>query len=223
METVNSTGSITTTITTSKDQKKCFAIERTLREAEGGKAILFGMFPTLGNNEEDKYTLDKTAKHLMDHMKDLGLRNIIVVNLFSKICRGFKMSSRNLMVDEENLEYIDHLFKMADIKDYKLIMAYGCSMGTSNALKETLKALFTLIEFYGLSDQVFQITTNGLSTANQRAVHLLYLGIRHPSAHWRLEPFKITKELLHGENKKETVKKANQSVSNVKNIRKKGD
>ena len=217
MELVKSIGTITSTLITNKELTKCFEIDRTLHEASGEKAIMISLFPTLGSKVGDAFVVDKTTQHLISHMSDLNLKSVKIVNLFSKIYRGSRLSSRNLKVDVDNLEYIETLFKRKDFHEYKVILAYGSSMSTSFACRETKRTLLNLFQMYNPDGKLYQLTTNNLSSKNQEAIHVLYMGIRFSNIKWRLEEFHITQEKLAGKAvNNSTTAKTEQILANPK-------
>ena len=70
------------------------------------------------------------------HMQELHLKELKIVNLFSKVVSG-KMSSRGLEVDEENMKYIETLMSDKNFKNTKFIVAWGNSMASSYACKKS--------------------------------------------------------------------------------------
>jgi hypothetical protein len=159
------------------------------------------------NNSKD--ITGMTTRKIRDNLK-----SIKIVNLFSKISRGSRLSSRNLKVDVENVEYIESLFKRKDFSEYKVILAYGSSMSSSSACKETKRTLINLFQMYNPNGKLYQLTTNNLYTNNQDAIHPLYLGINHSNSKWSLKEYQIKPELPSGkEEPKKPVGKGNQPKS----------
>lgn len=208
MELVKSIGTLTTTLITDKNMMHCFEIERTLHESSGEKAIMISLFPTLGSRVNDAFVVDKTTQHLISHMSDLNLKSIKIVNLFSKICRGSRLSTRNLKVDVQNLDYIEAIFKRKDFHEYKVILAWGSSMNSSHACKEMKRTLISLYQMYRPEGKLYQLTTNNLATNSQDAIHPLYLGINHSNSKWMLSEYQIKSEYSNDkeESKKSAIK-----------------
>lgn len=188
-------GTITTTIVTDKSKKYCYEIERTLDEQKGEKAIVLGLYPTLGNSKEDIYDVDMTTKHLISHMPEMNLNEVRMVNLFSKITHS-RMSTRGLECDTDNISYLEEIMKSKEMKDYKVILAYGSSMAKSKACNETKTKLLRLYKKYVPDGKLYQITTDNMELKNEIAPHILYMGIRYNNAKWRLEEIKSIKNIV---------------------------
>jgi Protein of unknown function (DUF1643). len=217
MELLKSIGTLTTTLITDKDMTHCFEIERTLNEASGDKAIMISLFPTLGSRVGDAFVVDKTTHHLVSHMAELNFKSIKIVNLFSKICRGSRLSTRNLEVDIENLEYIEAIFKRKDFHEYKVILAWGSSMNSSKSCKEMKRTLINLFQMYSPHGKLYQLTTNNLASNNQEAIHPLFLGINYSNSKWMLSEYQIKTEYL---NDKEELKKPDMKGNQVQQRKK---
>ena len=135
------TSKLTTTIINSDDGTHNYEVIRTLEDVEGDKAIVLMLYPSFSG--QDLFRMDSTAMHMTNHlMNDLQISSVKVINLFSKIVKGSKMSCRDAVVDEENLTYIENLMKQDDFEEYIFIVAWGNSM-TKNKAAITAKELFT--------------------------------------------------------------------------------
>ena len=93
--------------------------------------------------KEDIYVVDMTTKHLILHMPEMNLESVRMVNLFSKITQS-RMTTRGLECDFNNLSYLEEVLKSKDMKDYKVILAYGSSMVKSKACTKTKRKLLNL-------------------------------------------------------------------------------
>lgn len=121
------TSKLTTTIINSDDGTHNYEVIRTLEDVEGDKAIVLMLYPSFSG--QDLFRMDSTAMHMTNHlMNDLQISSVKVINLFSKIVKGSKMSCRDAVVDEENLTYIENLMKQDDFEEYIFIVAWGNSM-----------------------------------------------------------------------------------------------
>lgn len=188
MKNSKTTGNLVTTIITNEDNTKTFEIKREFKGAEGNDIILLQLFPTLGQGNE--FDMDSTAKHIVAHRKELGIKSIRFINLFAKRC-SVKLSTRGLRPDEENIRYIESVFKEKNTAESKFVVAYGCTMSRCRAANLTKKMIFDLYRNYCPDNRVYQITTEYLDAENSDGVHVLYLGIRHCNETWRLEEYKI--------------------------------
>lgn len=189
-------GTLITHIVTDESKQYCYEIERTLKESEGDKGIIVGLYPTLGSTDSDVFGMDMTTMHLITHMKELNLKSVKIINLFSKISKGARMSSRNLQVDTNNLEHIEKIMKQKDFSTYKVILAYGSSMSSSIACAETKRIFLKLFKQYNPTGKLYQITADDVSLKNEKATHILFMGIRYSNKKWKLEEFKVTPDLL---------------------------
>lgn len=203
METIKTSGSIITTIVTDAERKHCYEVEKTCPELQGKVGIIIGLYPTQGSLESDVFSMDKSTLHLMQHLQELGLRSVKIINLFSRIVKGSRMSTRNLLVDTPNLQYIQELMQKPDFKEALMIVSFGSSMSTSLACNQSKEELFKLFRKYNPSGKIFQLTSKNLATKNNSATHLLYMGIRFGNVSWYIEEYKIPTE-LQGENIKDT-------------------
>jgi len=138
--------------------------------------------------EDQGVLTKKNTGFVFNHLQELGLRSVQMINLFSKICKG-KMSSRNLELDIENLKYIEAIMKEKDFKDKVFIVAWGSSMASSRACNEAKRQIVTMFKKYCKNGTIYQLRSSKLDVARYPAVHVLYLGIRHKTEKWSLIPF----------------------------------
>lgn len=193
-------GNLITTIITNEDNTKTFETKREFKGAEGDEIVLLQLFLTLGRGNE--FDMDSTSKHIVAHREELGIKSIRFINLFARRS-SVKMSTRGIRPDEENIRYIETVFKEKGIQESKLVVAYGCSMSRCMAANLTKKMIFDMYRNYCPDNKVYQITTEFLDAENSEGVHVLYLGIRHFNGIWRLEEYKIPvfEKLLEESNK----------------------
>ena len=81
--------------------------------------------------------IDSTQLHLINHMKEMGLSEVRIVNLYSEVFER-KPAVSQLTYDTENFEYISKVVNDADTDSCKLIIAYGSSLG-GNKMTNTIK------------------------------------------------------------------------------------
>ncbi|SEV93609.1 DUF1643 domain-containing protein [[Clostridium] fimetarium] len=182
------TGTLKTTIVYDKENEHTYEIKRLFEGVKGDDLIILQLFPTLG--EGDEFTMDSTTLHMINHFRELNISSIRFINLFSKRCKA-RMSTRNIILDEENLKYIESIMKEANFKKYKFVVAFGCSMNSSSVAKQTKHLIFEMFKKHNPAGTIYQITTNDLSQSKNSAVHVLFLGIRYSNAKWRLSEYTI--------------------------------
>ena len=113
---------IKTELVSSDDGENTYAVTKTLEGVQGDKAVMVLMYPT--RNAENIHSDDTTLLHIISHMQDMGLSEITIINLFSKVVKT-KLSAKGLEVDEDNMKYIeDEVMSKKDFKDKKFILAY---------------------------------------------------------------------------------------------------
>lgn len=179
-----------TSIKASPDGARTYSLGKSLESLEGGKGIFILLYPT--RTMENLHVEDSTNVHLLNHMKELGLKEYVIVNLFSTVTQS-KLSTRGLTLDTENLNYIrESIFKELKNPTDKVIVAWGNSHQTSRVVNQAkLEVLKMWEEMYG-DGILYQLTANGLGKENM-GVHPLYMGIRYTNAIWKLEPYPTEK------------------------------
>lgn len=188
-------GILKTTIVHDEQNEHTYEIKRVFEGAEGDDIILLQLFPTLG--EGDEFTMDSTTLHMINHFRELNIGSIRFINLFSKQCKA-RLSTRNVILDEQNIKYIEEIMKEKSFKNSKFIVAFGSSMDSSVVATQTKFIICQMFKKYNPNGKMYQITTDGLSQKNNSAVHVLYLGIRYSNSVWRLTEYSMPES----ENKK---------------------
>ena len=103
---ITTTSQITTAITSNTTGKNTYAIERTLSNVKGDTAIIVLLYPTISSTRP--FSEDSTLLHLTRHMAEMKLNRIVIINLFSTVCRS-RLSTRGIKVDENNLRNIEKI------------------------------------------------------------------------------------------------------------------
>ena len=76
---------IKTELVSSDDGENTYAVTKTLEGVQGDKAVMVLMYPT--RNAENIHSDDTTLLHIISHMQDMGLSEITIINLFSKVVK----------------------------------------------------------------------------------------------------------------------------------------
>ena len=118
-----------------------------------------------------------------------------MINLFSKVVSS-KISSRGLLVDEENMQYIENIMNDKKFKNSKFIIAWGNSMLSSQAVKISKTKIFSMYKTFCPKNKVYQLTVIGKQLDSEIVPHPLYLGIRANNSVWGLQEFKLTDKVL---------------------------
>lgn len=62
---------------------RTYEVKRRIEGCKGDKAILIGLYPTIDGDNITK--IDSTQLHLINHMKEMGLSEVRIVNLYSEV------------------------------------------------------------------------------------------------------------------------------------------
>lgn len=208
---VKTESTLKTTIINSDDGLHNFEIIRTIDGMEGKTAILVTLYPSFSGGNVLK--LDSTALHLYNHMEDLGISKVRIINLFSKIVRGTKLSCRGLEVDEKNLDYIEKVMTEKNFSENLFIIGWGSSLSTSVAANTTKDRIIEMYRKYIPKGTLYQIRASNIDK-NVEAPHPLWLGINASLQRWQLEEFtpltpyyKATNTKEEDENREERKRK----------------
>ena len=192
MKTETTTAITETTIIASTDGKKTFEVVKSLHNVDGDTGVMILMYPT--RTKDNIYSDDSTLNHLVNHMQEMKLNKVRIINLFSEVVNG-KLSAKGLTVDTENMSYIDSVFADKSFQSSKFIIAWGTSMSTSHACQESKREVLKLFKKHCPKAKAFQIATNN-ANIDVDFPHPLFLGIRGNKAKWKLEEVKITPSML---------------------------
>lgn len=183
---------IETEIVCSPDGKHTYEVIKRLEGIEGEKGCLVSLYPT--RDKTNIFASDSTLNHLVSHMQEMGLCELRIINLFSKVVDG-KLSAKGLQVDVDNLQYIESIMSDKSFDEYRFILAYGNSMATSFACQRTKAEILNIFKKYHPKAKAFHITTSN-DTVDVDFAHPLFLGIRANSDKWKLKDIHITPEML---------------------------
>lgn len=192
MKTITHKSVVETEIVCTEDNKHTYEVVKRLKNIVGEKAYIVLLYPT--RNADNIYSDDSTLNHLASHMRELGLNEIRIINLFSKVVNR-KLSSKGLQIDENNLQYIDSLMQNKNFADFKFIVAWGTSMATSFACQKSKAEVLCLFKKYNPKGKIYQLSTND-DNISVGFAHPLYLGIRAKNSIWELENVKIKQNML---------------------------
>lgn len=192
MKTITHKAVIETELVCSEDNKHTYEVVKKLPDIIGEKAYIILLYPT--RTVENIFAEDSTLNHLVSHMKEMGLNEIRIINLFSTAVNG-KMSAKGLQVDEDNLKYIESIMQNKNFGDHKFIIAWGTSMATSYACQKTKVEIFNMYKKYFPKGRIYQLATNNDNISVDFA-HPLYLGIRAKNSIWQLDQIKIKQNML---------------------------
>ncbi len=171
-----------TKLCASADGLHTYSITKTLETSVGDSAIVVLLYPTMTGEKIN--CCDTTITHLVSHMQDMGLKEITIINLFSKVVKA-KLSAKGLTVDEDNMSYIENeIFSKKDIAEKKLVIAWGSSMQTCEACNQSKERIIMMYKKYCPGSPIYQLSSNGMG--DETCPHPLYMGIRCKNANWYL-------------------------------------
>ena len=192
MKTITHKSVVETEIACSEDNKHTYEVVKRYKDTVGETAYIVLLYPT--RTSDNIWSDDSTLNHLAAHMRELGLNEIRIVNLFSTVVAG-KMSAKGLQVDEDNLKYIENIMRNKSFSDYKFIVAWGTSMATSYACQKSKVEIFNMFKKYKPKEKIYQLSTNDDNITVDFA-HPLFLGIRAKNKIWELQAVKIKQSML---------------------------
>lgn len=189
MKTVKAT--VHTELVTSDDGKNTYEVIKRLEGVQGECGYIISLYPT--RNEDNIFNSDSTLNHLVGHLTDLGLNELHIINLCSKVVNG-KMSVRGLQVDTENMKYIDSIMADKKFQSSKFIVAWGNSFQSSKAITESKVKVFNMFLKHNPKGKLYQLCLVGKNLESDIVPHPLYLGINGANLKWGLKEFKPTKK-----------------------------
>lgn len=207
--------SVKTKILSTKDGTKTFSIIKEIDCIEGGgHGYFILLYPT--RTADNAYIEDSTNNHILNHMKELGLKSYTIINLFSKVTQS-RLSLSGLSVDEENMDFIkEQVFENLP-ENSKVVIAWGNANQASPVVCQSKQRILKLWDETQPSRPLYQMTVEGLPKDNI-GVHPLYLGIRYSQACWKLVDYPHKKVLQQLNAQMEAKKaKGNGSASKAGN------
>lgn len=197
MQTVNKT--VETILVTSDNGECTYSITKRIDGQQKKHMILVMLYPTrtAGNILAD----DDTMNHIMAHLPELGYDSLTILNLFSKVVKGCRMSTRGIMVDRENLDYIyDQYIRNEEFKGSDWVIAWGNTASTSKVVNESKEELLKTWGKQFPKKKLYQLTANGIETKEGMATHPLFLGIRCKFGKWVLKEINWKEHITRLEN-----------------------
>ena len=202
---------ITTMLVNSDDGKRNYEIIREISGddiKEGKEAVLVTICPS--DSALGELKLDSTSTHIINHLKELGIKRLSIINLFSKITNS-RMSCKGLEVDTDNMEYIESKMKNKQLEDTLFIIGWGSAMKTSDAVNLSKQKVLTMYKKYYPKNQLYQLNASNTGSKQLNAPHPLYLGIYASNGEWSLKEYVPPVEIMEYQPKpKETGKQSKQ-------------
>jgi hypothetical protein len=125
-------------------------------------------------------------------MQDTDLNELRMINLFSKVTEG-KFSSKGLVIDVDNIRYIESIFNGKDFQEYKFIIVWGNSLTSSYACQKSKYEILKMLKETNPDATVYQINFAGSEDIGVDFAHPLFLGIRGSKEKWKLEKKNLSK------------------------------
>ncbi len=191
MKTMKST--IITTLLSSEDDSHTFEVRKETGGDKAKVAVVLMLYPSISSTTINH--CDNTTQSIVDHMEDIGVGTVRIINLFSKVCSA-RMSTRSIKLDQENLKYIEGVMKEKSSSEFIWIFAWGSSMSACAVANQTKRIIINLMTKLLPDIKPQQFIVNGLDMKNEKAIHPLFLKIRYGNAEWKLEEYIVPKELI---------------------------
>ena len=203
---------ITTMLVNSDDGKRNYEIIREISGddiKEGKEAVLVTICPS--DSALGELKLDSTSTHIINHLKELGIKRLSIINLFSQITNS-RMSCKGLTVDTDNMEYIEAKMKNKQLQDTLFIVGWGSAMKTSDAVNLSKQKVLTMYKKYYPKNPLYQLNASNIDSKQLNAPHPLYLGIYASNGEWSLKEYVPPVEIMEYQPKtKETGKQSKQA------------
>ena len=103
---------------------------------------------------------------------------------------------------QEILEKATEIFEKYDSEKDIMIIAWGNSHETSQAVNDAKKKVLEMWSELYPSEKLYHFTVSGKDKEGD-GIHPLYLGIRHGNSEWKLSPYPLKKVLKELKAKKE--------------------
>lgn len=178
--------SIKTTIVCDEERKHVFEITKEITEGKGEEVFILTLYPTI----TEPVMNDLSMLHMINHCQEMGINKIHFIYLFSKV-QGGKVSTKQLYVDDENMEYLKQL--LGDNPNVKIVISFGSSMENSPVAIESKIKFFNILRELKPNGTLYQLDADGME---EECPHMLYAGIKYGSCEWRLRqyiiPYKYT-------------------------------
>lgn len=213
MELKETKSTVVTTIISSEDGKNTYEIRKEIIGENGRTAVVIMLYP--GTSYRDILKCDSTSQAIINHCKELGIYDLRVTNLFSKVCSS-RMSTRNIEIDTENIAYIEGIMKEENAKSYDWIIAWGSSMSSSVVANQSKYQILLKLQKHLPSVKPKQFTVDNIDIQNEKGVHPLYLGIYYKNQVWKLQDYVLPKEILDSNKKKQESKSEQKEDKKVK-------
>lgn len=204
---------VVTTIISSEDGKYTYEIRKDIMGGNGKTAIVIMLYP--GISYSNILKCDSTSQAIINHCEELGIYDLRVTNLFSRVCSS-RMSTRNIEIDTENLAYIEGIMKEENAESYDWIIAWGSSMSANVVANQSKHQILLKLQKHLPSVKAKQFTVDNIDIQNEKGVHPLYLGMYYKNEVWKLQDYVLPKEILDSKKKKQESKSEQKEDKKVK-------
>lgn len=211
---------VITTIISNKEGDRTYEIAKDIKGIDGKTAVVIMLYP--GTSYKDMLKCDSTSQAIINHCEELGISNIRMVNLFSKVCSS-RMSTRNIEIDTENIAYIEGIMKEENANSYYWIIGWGASMSASIVANKSKYMILLKLQKHLPSVKPKQFMVDNIDLQSEKGVHPLYLGINYKNQVWTLQDYVIPKDILDNSKKKKESKgepKEDTSIKLVDKVKK---
>lgn len=174
-----------TEVVGSDDGKLTYEIRRKWSD-EGAKAVVIELYPSI--KIENMERIDLSYMHLQNHLAELGIGEVRIVNLFCTVF-DHKPLAKYLIENEENIQHIKEVCQSKDID--MIIIAYGSTLGNHQIANSIKSDLLKFLIDKKLDKKVKHLVVDYLDTNEQIGTHPLYLGLRFSKEEWMIADFPL--------------------------------
>lgn len=170
-----------------EDGRATYEVRKTLSLSEGKRVVVIGLYPTV--SLLSPYIMDYSTLFLTNRAQELGYNDFRIVNIYSKVCKG-KLSSKQLVNDDENITYLEKVFEEEKDNDTDIIIAWGSSLKLNETTKNMKIQILKMLKKIINDNKIKQLTSSDLDTETLLNPHILWMGL-HCKETWYTEKVSV--------------------------------
>ena len=175
--------SLSTQIMGTEDGKYTYEVRKIFDITEGKRAVVIALYPTV--SLMNPYIMDNSTLYLLNKSNELGYNDFRIVNIYSKVCKG-KLSAKQLAEEDDNISYLDKVFREEKNDNTDIIIAWGSSLKFNETTKSIKIHVLKSIKKYIQPDRIKQFSAGDLKTKSCMTPHVLWMGL-HCGEMWYTE------------------------------------
>lgn len=176
---IKHTSMLETTAVFDEGMRNRYELNMKYTEEKGKSILIIGLNPTT----DDIKCIDMTTKHLINNLGGMGYSEIVVWNLFSRICPKLKVTELAEEDASKNLEYLELLLER---KFDSVVLGYGNTYIGNKKVEEMKVQVKAILKAKKVKAKEL-VDKDGAYTKLQ-TMHPLYAGQRY-SGQWKLRNY----------------------------------